>query len=107
MAALRNWFSLHWPVVAVALATGAVAVGAQVARPGFTFAMPRGDYPLRLVLPAARPLAPRAAMPPSTGMAVHYAPDADPFAGDPALAAAPAALGLDPTETEEPDETVH
>lgn len=92
MGGLRNWVSLQWPVVAVAAFTGAVAVGFQVARPGFTFDRPPDDYPIRLAMPDASPYAPgKAAMPRSAGVAVYLPPDADPFgeAGDKPVAARP------------------
>jgi len=99
MSGLRNWISLQWPVVAVAAVTGAVAVGFQVTRPDFTFDRPPDNYPIWMVLPAARPPAHGpAAMPASTGVAVYLPPDADPFesGGERAALAAAAADGAGP-----------
>ena len=46
-----------WPVALLAVLAAAVPIGFHVARSSFTLPAPRGNYPIRLELPPARPRA--------------------------------------------------
>lgn len=79
MAALGGRVLAYWPVALVAVAFTAMPLALRYLGPGFAAAWAVHGRPIRLELPAARPLALGEVAPPSNGMAVTYDTDADPF----------------------------
>lgn len=69
----------YWPVMAVGAAFIVIPLAFRFAGAGLSSAWPAQGRPTRLELPTTVPLARGETTPPSSGRAVSYAPDADPF----------------------------